>query len=92
MTTHSASEVKSLQESALEHLWVYLREPSDMAEKGDPTIFVSGEGVHVTDALGNTSIDGMSGLWLKNVGYGRKEIADAAYEQMLGLTLSLIHI
>ena len=86
MTAHSSSDVKSLQESALEHLWVYLREPSDMAEKGDPTIFVSGEGVHVTDALGNTSIDGMSGLWLKNVGYGRKEIADAAYEQMLGLT------
>ena len=86
MTTNSSSDVKSLQESALEHLWVYLREPSDMAEKGDPPIFVSGEGVHVTDALGNTSIDGMSGLWLKNVGYGRKEIADAAYEQMLGLT------
>ena len=86
MTTHSSEEVKSLQESALEHLWVYLREPSDMAEKGDPTIFVSGNGVHVTDALGNTSIDGMSGLWLKNVGYGRKEIADAAYEQMLNLT------
>ena len=86
MTTHTPSEVKSLQESALEHLWVYLREPSDMAEKGEPAIFVSGEGVHVTDALGNTSIDGMSGLWLKNVGYGRKEIADAAYEQMLNLT------
>ena len=86
MTTHTPSEVKSLQESALEHLWVYLREPSDMAEKGEPEIFVSGEGVHVTDALGNTSIDGMSGLWLKNVGYGRKEIADAAYEQMLNLT------
>ena len=86
MTTHSPSEVKSLQESALEHLWVYLREPSDMAEKGDPAIFVSGEGVHVTDALGNTSIDGMSGLWLKNGGYGRKVIADAAYEQMLNLT------
>ena len=48
MTTHSSSDVKSLQESALEHLWVYLREPSDMAEKGDPAIFVSGEGVHVT--------------------------------------------
>ncbi len=86
MTTHTPAEVKSLQESALEHLWVYLREPSDMAEKGDPAIFVSGQGVHVTDALGNTSIDGMSGLWLKNVGYGRKEIADAAYEQMLQLT------
>ncbi|NQW24070.1 MAG: aspartate aminotransferase family protein [SAR202 cluster bacterium] len=86
MTQHTPSEVKELQESALEHLWVYLREPSDMAEKGDPAIFVSGKGVHVTDALGKTSIDGMSGLWLKNVGYGRTEIADAAYEQMLKLT------
>ena len=28
----------------------------------------------------------MSGLWLKNVGYGQKEIADAAYEQMLKIT------
>ena len=82
----SATSLKELQDSALEHLWVYLREPSDMAEKGEPTVYVSGEGVRVTDAQGNTSIDAMSGLWLKNVGYGRKEIADAAYEQMLKLT------
>ena len=86
MATHTESEVKTLQESALEHLWVYLREPSDMAEKGEPQIFVEGKGVHVTDALGNTYIDAMSGLWLKNVGYGRTEIADAAYAQMLKLT------
>ncbi len=82
----SATSLKELQDSALEHLWVYLREPSDMAEKGEPTVYVSGEGVRVTDSEGNTSIDAMSGLWLKNVGYGRKEIADAAYEQMLKLT------
>ena len=86
MATHTESQVKELQESALEHLWVYLREPSDMAEKGEPQIFVEGKGVHVTDALGNTYIDAMSGLWLKNVGYGRTEIADAAYAQMLKLT------
>jgi adenosylmethionine-8-amino-7-oxononanoate aminotransferase len=86
MTTHTQAEVNKLQESALEHLWVYLREPSDMAEKGEPQIFVSGKGCKVTDALGNTYIDGMSGLWLKNVGYGRTEIADAAYAQMLQLT------
>ena len=84
MTT--AASLKQLQDSALEHLWVYLREPSDMAEKGEPAVYVSGDGVRVTDAQGNTSIDAMSGLWLKNVGYGRKEIADAAYEQMLKLT------
>ena len=82
----SPDTLKELQDSALEHLWVYLREPTDMAEKGEPTVYVSGEGVRVTDSQGNTSIDAMSGLWLKNVGYGRKEIADAAYEQMLKLT------
>jgi adenosylmethionine-8-amino-7-oxononanoate aminotransferase len=86
MATHTESQVKELQESALEHLWVYLREPSDMAEKGEPQIFVEGKGCQVTDALGRTYIDAMSGLWLKNVGYGRTEIADAAYQQMLQLT------
>ena len=86
MPTHTESQVKELQESALEHLWVYMREPSDMAEKGEPQIFVEGKGCQVTDALGRTYIDAMSGLWLKNVGYGRTEIADAAYQQMLQLT------
>ncbi|MEE3140973.1 MAG: aminotransferase class III-fold pyridoxal phosphate-dependent enzyme, partial [Chloroflexota bacterium] len=86
MATHSGPEVDALTESALEHLWVYLREPSDMAEKGEPQIFVEGKGVHVTDARDNSYIDAMSGLWLKNVGYGRHEIADAAYAQMLKLT------
>ena len=86
MATHTETQVKELQDSALEHLWIYLREPSDMAEKGQPDIFVEGKGVHVTDALGRTFLDAMSGLWLKNVGYGRTEIADAAYQQMLKLT------
>ena len=86
VTTDTGSSLQQLQESALEHLWVYLREPSDMAEKGEPRVFVSGQGVRVTDAQGETAIDAMSGLWLKNVGYGRTEIADAAYQQMLKLT------
>ena len=86
MTTNAETQVTELQRTALEHLWVYLREPSDMAEKGEPQIFVAGKGCHVTDALGNTYLDAMSGLWLKNVGYGQTEIADAAYQQMLKLT------
>ena len=86
MTAPAGNRLKDLQDTALEHLWVYLREPSDMAEKGEPQIFVSGKGVHVTDATGRTYMDAMSGLWLKNVGYGQTEIADAAYQQMLNLT------
>ena len=30
-------------------------------------------------------LDGMSGLWCVNLGYGRRELADAAYQQMLEL-------
>ena len=85
MATRTESEVQELQTSALEHLWVYLREPSEMAEKGEPQIFVEGKGCKVTDALGNTYIDAMSGLWLKNIGYGRTASDEARW--ISGVTL-----
>jgi taurine-pyruvate aminotransferase len=40
------------------------------------------DGSWVTDADGNRYLDAMAGLWCVNVGYGRKELADAAYEQL----------
>ncbi|MCM3236285.1 aspartate aminotransferase family protein [Heyndrickxia oleronia] len=40
------------------------------------------EGSWVTDHHGNRYLDAMSGLWCVNVGYGRKELAEAAYEQL----------
>ncbi len=40
------------------------------------------EGAWVTDVEGNKYLDGMAGLWCVNTGYGRKELADAAYEQL----------
>ena len=39
-----------------------------------------GEGAWITDVDGNRYLDGMSGLWCVNVGYGRTELAEAAYE------------
>jgi taurine-pyruvate aminotransferase len=41
-----------------------------------------GEGAWVTDLAGKRYLDGMSGLWCVNVGYGREELARAAYEQL----------
>ncbi|MGE7114665.1 aspartate aminotransferase family protein [Lysinibacillus sp. NPDC047702] len=41
------------------------------------------EGARITDTDGVVYIDAMAGLWCVNVGYGRKELADAAYEQMV---------
>ncbi|MBS8263947.1 aspartate aminotransferase family protein [Mesobacillus boroniphilus] len=40
------------------------------------------EGSWVTDHKGKRYLDGMAGLWCVNVGYGRTELADAAYEQL----------
>jgi putrescine aminotransferase len=43
------------------------------------------EDIYVWDSEGKRILDAMSGLWCVNVGYGRKEIAQAAYAQMVEL-------
>ncbi|KQQ47486.1 aminotransferase [Duganella sp. Leaf126] len=45
-------------------------------------VMVRGEGIYLWDSEGNQILDGMSGLWCVNVGYGRKSISDAVYRQM----------
>ncbi|MDH3379835.1 MAG: aminotransferase class III-fold pyridoxal phosphate-dependent enzyme, partial [Gammaproteobacteria bacterium] len=48
-------------------------------------IITRADGVYLWDSDGNRILDGMAGLWCVNVGYGRQELADAAYRQMLEL-------
>jgi len=48
-------------------------------------IVAEGQGAWITDTEGNRYLDGMSGLWCVNVGYGREELARAAYEQLATL-------
>jgi putrescine aminotransferase len=45
-------------------------------------VITRGEGVYIWDSEGKQIFDGMSGLWCVNVGYGRKELIDAAARQM----------
>jgi len=52
-----------------------------LGEKG-VRVVVRGEGIYLWDSDGKKMLDGMSGLWCVNVGYGRKSIAQAVYEQM----------
>lgn len=50
----------------------------------DATMIVDkAEGVWLTDIQGNRYLDAMAGLWCVNVGYGREEIAQAVYQQLL---------
>jgi len=48
-------------------------------------IITHADGVYVWDSDGNKILDGMSGLWCMNVGYGRQSIVDAATKQMTEL-------
>ena len=52
-----------------------------LAAKG-ARVITRGEGVWLTDSEGHRIIDGMAGLWCVNIGYGRKELAQAAAKQM----------
>ncbi len=47
-----------------------------------PFILARGEGVYVWDTDGNQYIDAAAGLWNINVGHGRKELAEAARQQI----------
>jgi putrescine aminotransferase len=53
--------------------------------EGGPRVITHADGVWIWDANGNKILDGMAGLWCVNVGYGRKELAEAGYRQMLDL-------
>ena len=81
----AVTDSEALRRSSLKYLWMHNRDWTQMAEDGEPRIMVGGEGVRVTDSDGKTWIDVNGGYNSVNVGYGRTEIADAAYEQMVKL-------
>ena len=50
-----------------------------------PRIMTRAEGSYLFDSEGRKLLDAFAGLWCVNVGYGRKELAQVAYDQMLQL-------
>ena len=57
-------------------------------KEGPPVVMVGGEGVWLVDANGRRYLDGLAGLWCVNVGYGRKELAEAMRDQAETLAYS----
>ncbi|SAK89219.1 aminotransferase [Caballeronia fortuita] len=54
----------------------------DTLNRAGSRVIVKAEGVYLWDSEGSRIIDGMAGLWCVNVGYGRRELVDAASRQM----------
>ena len=77
---------ESVRDAALRYLWMHNRDWVQMGEDGGPPIIVEGQGVRVVDSEGQSWIDVNGGYNSVNVGYGRAEIAEAAYQQMLQIS------
>ncbi len=76
--------LKQLQAiDAAHHLHPFTDNKS-LREAGSRMI-VRAEGPFIYDAEGFEILDGMAGLWCVNIGYGRKELAEVAYRQMIEL-------
>jgi adenosylmethionine-8-amino-7-oxononanoate aminotransferase len=70
----------TLQELARRHLWLHFSRLGAFADHDIP-MFVRGEGVHLFDDTGKRYLDGLSGLFVVQIGHGRRELAEAAAAQ-----------
>ncbi|MGD9913034.1 MAG: aspartate aminotransferase family protein [Rhizobiaceae bacterium] len=82
--TYQNYSLKQLQAIDAAHHLHPFTDHQDLRGSGTRMI-VKAEGPYVYDSDGNQILDGMAGLWCVALGYGREELAKAAYDQMLEL-------
>jgi adenosylmethionine-8-amino-7-oxononanoate aminotransferase len=71
---------RHLQASAHRHMWLHFTRMSSYAE-GDMPVIVRGSGQYVYDDRGKRYLDGLSGLFVSQIGHGRAEVAEAGARQ-----------
>ena len=70
-----------LQQKAKDHLWMHFTRQSVMENGNGVPIIVKGDGHHIWDSTGRRYFDGLSGLFVVNVGHGRRRLAEVAAKQ-----------
>jgi hypothetical protein len=82
MTTPSspAFDEAAQQAAAKRNLWLHFTRMGSYADSDVPVI-VRGEGQYVYDQRGKRYLDGLAGLFVSQIGHGRKEVAEAAARQ-----------
>jgi adenosylmethionine-8-amino-7-oxononanoate aminotransferase len=78
MTSFDA--IGDVQEAAKRNLWLHFTRMSAYTDSEVPVI-VRGSGAYVYDQHGKRYLDGLSGLFVSQVGHGRAEIAEAGARQ-----------
>ena len=81
-SAHAAGDMNAdaLQAAAHRHLWLHFTRMSSYAGTDVPTI-VRGSGQYVYDTRGKRYLDGLSGLFVSQIGHGRTEVAEAGARQ-----------
>ena len=81
-TPHPAGGLsgEALQAAAHRHLWLHFTRMSSYAA-GEVPLIVRGSGQYVFDAHGKRYLDGLSGLFVSQIGHGRTEVAEAGARQ-----------
>lgn len=74
-------QTSDLQRQDSAHHWHPFTDTRQLSATG-PRVITHAEGVYLTDSDGHRLLDGMAGLWCVNVGYGRRELVEAARRQM----------
>jgi len=77
-------DTKAIQALDSAHYMHPFTDHSGLATRG-ARVITRADNIYVWDSEGKKILDAMSGLWCVNAGYGRKELADAAYQQMMTL-------
>jgi len=81
MSTDKPDNTDAWQSRDRRHYLHPFTDHKELGQKGS-RIVTRADGVYIWDSDGNQILDAMSGLWCVNLGYGRKELVDAAYRQM----------
>jgi len=81
MTNKQQNTTADLQARDQRHYLHPFTDYKALGSKGS-RIITRAEGVYIWDSDGNKILDGMSGLWCVNLGYGQKVLIEAAYRQM----------
>jgi 4-aminobutyrate---pyruvate transaminase len=81
---------KQLTNSEMRDVEVLLHPATNLAahRENGPLILDRGEGIYVYDAQGRPYIEGLAGLWCTSLGYGNKELIEAASDQMARLSFT----
>ena len=74
-------DLEAVLQAAADHVWFHASPWQALTTCGDRRLLVSGQGCTVVDVHGRTYLDALSGLWLVNVGHGRRAIAEAMARQ-----------